>query len=337
MAVLNGWSVRKTTTGGVSFNGTFTAGVIDAGSSVIISPDADAVKAMGATMILNAEDVMNFPVWLPNSGATIQLVAPDGTIADTFVYGNGPTSSEGWSGPSIAEPVTTVDRILYLRGDGCGDMPDSDTASDWEMRWSVAGASHFCGINTFSDDTDVIPLIGPEHGLDELITMVNEATDSIHLHIYQLHDVYLAMSLMDASDRGVEITVVIHEPESWWTESTTSQSLGIAWELEQKENISVMQFTTSSSSPYQYIHSKISVVDSSKFGLVWNWKSSSLPSDGSGNRDWGIIVNSVDLATIVLERMAFDEDPVNFMSRIPPTANQRLVHTTHLYLTHQEI
>ena len=99
-----------------------------------------------------------------------------------------------------------------------------------------------------------------------------------------------------------------------------------------------MQFTTSSSSPYQYIHSKISVVDSSK---VWigsgNWKSSSLPSDGSGNRDWGIIVNSVDLATIVLERMAFDEDPVNFMSRIPPTANQRLVHTTHLYLTHQEI
>ena len=104
---------------------------------------------MGATMILDADDVMNFPVWLPNSGATIQLVAPDGTIADTFVYGNGPTDTEGWSGPSIAEPVTTVDRILYLRGDGCGEMPDTDNANDWEMRWSVAGASHFCGLNTF--------------------------------------------------------------------------------------------------------------------------------------------------------------------------------------------
>ena len=115
---------------------------------------------------------------------------------------------------------------------------------------------------------------------------------------------------MEASDRGVDITVVIHEPESWWTASTTAQSLGIAWELEQKENISVMQFTTSSSSPYQYIHSKVAVVDSAK---VWissgNWKSSSLPSDGVGNRDWGVIVNSTDLATIVLERMAFDEDP----------------------------
>ena len=310
IAMLNGWTVRKTTTGGVSFNGTFTAGQIAAGSSVIISPDASSVKAMGATMILNAEDVMNFPVWLPNSGATIQLIAPDGTIADTFVYGNGPTSAEGWSGVSIGEPVTTVDRILYLRGDGCGDMIDTDTANDWEMRWSVAGASHFCGINTFSDDTDVIPLIGPDDGLDEVITMINQANVSINLHVYHLHDVYLAMSLMEASDRGVDITVVIHEPESWWTGSTTAQSLGIAWELEQKENISVMQFTASSSSPYQYIHSKITVVDSAK---VWissgNWKSSSMPSDGVGNRDWGIIVNSVDLATIVLERMAFDEDP----------------------------
>ena len=309
MAVLNGWSVRKTTTGGVSFNGTFTSGVIDAGSSVIISPDADSVKAMGATMILNAEDVMNLPVWLPNSGGTIQLVAPDGTIADTFVYGNGPTDSEGWSGPSIAEPVTTVDRILYLRGDGCGEMPDTNRASDWEMRWSVAGASHFCGINTFTDDASVTPLIGPSAGLDEVITMMNNANDSIHLHIYQFHDAYLAMSLIDAASRGVDITVVIHEPEDWWGDYNVGQSLGIAWELE-NAGIEVMQFSSSSSSPYQYVHSKVAVVDSSQ---VWissgNWKSSSLPSDGIGNRDWGVIVDSEDLASIVLERMAFDEDP----------------------------
>ena len=309
MALLNGWTVRKTTTGGVSFNGTFTAGEISAGSSVIISPDANSVKAMGATMILDADDVMNFPVWLPNSGATIQLVAPDGTIADTLVYGNGPTDAEGWSGPSIAEPVTTVDRILYLRGDGCGEMPDTNSANDWEMRWSVAGASHFCGINTFTDDTDVTPLIGPDAGLDEVISMINSATDSIHLHVYQLHDAYLSMALIEASNRGVDITVVIHEPETWWGDYNIGQSLGIAWELE-NAGITVMQFTTSSSSPYQYIHSKIAVVDSTH---VWvssgNWKSSSLPSDGIGNRDWGVIVNSTDLATIVMERMAFDEDP----------------------------
>ena len=308
-AVLNGWVIRKTTTGGTTFNGSFTGGEIPAGSSLIISPDASSVKAMGATMIVDAEEIMDFPVWMPNSGASIQLVSPEGMIADTFVYGNGPTSVSGWSGPSIAEPVTTVDRILYLRGDGCGDMLDSDRSDDWEMRWSVAGASHFCGVNTFSEDTSVIPLIGPENGMDEVIHMINNANESIHLHVYQLHHSKLAMALIDASNRDVEIVVVIHEPENWWSDSVTSQSLGIAWELE-NAGIEVMQFTSSSSSPYQYIHSKVAVVDST---YVWigsgNWKESSLPDDGVGNRDWGVIVESADLASIILERMAFDENP----------------------------
>ena len=308
-AILNGWIIRKTTTGGIMFNGSFISGEIEAGSSLIVSPDSNSVKAMGATVIVDADEVMDYPVWMPNSGASIQLVSPEGIVADTFVYGNGPTSVIGWDGPSIAEPVTTVDRILYLRGDGCGDMLDTNRSNDWEMRWSVAGASHFCGVNTFTDNTSVIPLIGPEDGMDEVIQMINHANDSIHLHVYQLHHPKLAMALIDASNRGVEIIVVIHEPENWWSDSVVSQTLGIAWELE-NAGIDVMQFTASSSSPYQYIHSKVAVVDSTQ---VWigsgNWKETSLPDDGVGNRDWGVIVDSTDLASIILERMAFDENP----------------------------
>ena len=308
-AVMNGWTVRKTTTSGASFNGTFNSLVIDSGSSVIISPDGSAVKAMEQSTIVNAEDVMDFPVWLPDSGATIQLISPFEVVADTFVYGNGPTDLLGWSGPSISEPVTTVDRILYLRGDGCGNLIDTNKSSDWEMRWSVAGASHFCGLTSFSDLANVIPLIAPEAGLDNVIAMLNGAQESIHLHVYHLHHVNLVYSLIQAQNRGVEVTVVIHEPETWWSDSEVSQSKGMAYELE-NSGVTVMQFSSSSSSPYQYLHSKISVVDESS---VWigsgNWKTSSMPTDERGNRDWGIIVESEDLAQIVLERMMFDEDP----------------------------
>ena len=308
-ASLVGWAVRKTTTGGISFNSSFTSGIISSGSSVIISPDADSVKAMGTTMVLEAEEVMDYPVWMPNSGATMQLISPDGTIADTFIYGNGPTAEGGWSGPSIGVPVTTVDRILYLRGDGCGDMPDTDTANDWEMRWSVAGASHFCGVNTFSDDTTVTPLIGPDSGFSDVINLLAGAEESIHLHVYQLHHPNLVMALIEAANRGLDITVVIHEPETWWGDYNVEQSLAMAWELE-NVGANVLQFSSSSTSPYQYIHSKVAVVDSEH---VWigsgNWKNASLPVDGVGNRDWGVIVDSMDLAAIVLERMAFDENP----------------------------
>ena len=117
------------------------------------------------------------------------------------------------------------------------------------------------------------------------------------------------MALIEAANRDVDITVVIHEPETWWGDYNVEQSLAMAWELE-NAGADVLQFSSSSTSPYQYVHSKVAVVDSEH---VWigsgNWKNASMPVDGIGNRDWGIIVDSVDLATIVLERMAFDENP----------------------------
>ena len=115
-----------------------------AGASVIISPDASAVKAMGATLILDADDVMNYPVWMPNSGAAMQLVSPDGDVADTFVYGNGPTDLQGWNGPAIAEPVTSLTEFCTL------EVMVVETCQTWitQTIGSHAGQllvpSHFC-------------------------------------------------------------------------------------------------------------------------------------------------------------------------------------------------
>ena len=308
-AVLNGWVVRRITTTGQTFNGTFSSLVIESGESVIVSPDASSIRAMEQSEVVDADEYMDSPVWLYDSGATIQLVSPMGIIADTFVYGNGPTDVVGWSGPSISDPITSVDRILFLRGDGCGEMPDTNKSDDWEIRWSVASASHFCGVNSFSDITNVTPLIAPESGIDNVIEMIDNSETSIHLHVYQLHHSYLVQSLIDAKQRGVDVVIVIHEPENWWSEYDVSQSEGMAWELE-NSGINVLQFSSSSSSPYQYLHSKIAVVDSE---FVWigsgNWKESSMPSDRDGNRDWGVIVQSEDLAQITLDRLMFDEDP----------------------------
>ena len=307
-AYLSGWKVAKVSTGDYYFNGTFTSGVIPAGESVIISPDSSAVKGFGDTTILEATDVMDYPVWLSDSGSTIQLISPMGQIADSFVYGNGPTDAGGWNGVSISEPVTDIERIVYLRGDGCGNMPDTDSAADWQVRWSMAGASHFCGTNTFSDYTNVTPLIGPDAGLAEVVEWIEGAQNSIHLHVYQIHHPVLVFYLMAAQERGVEVTVVIQEPVYWWAQNEEYQIRGMMWEMSQA-GIDVLQFEYTSTSSYEYLHSKVAVRDGSS---VWigsgNWKESTMPSDDSGNRDWGVIVDSTDLANIILERLEFDED-----------------------------
>ena len=71
---------------------------------------------------------------LPNSGATIQITTPAGVLADTVAYGNGPIDVEGWSGISLVEPVSSLSLLVYHRGDGCGNLPDTDVALDWQHR-----------------------------------------------------------------------------------------------------------------------------------------------------------------------------------------------------------
>ena len=101
---------------------------------------------------------------------------------------------------------------------------------------NVAGASHFVGL-TFTDDTSVTPLIGPSAGLDDVISMMNNGNDSIHLRL-PITTLTLQCHRLAAA-RGVDITVVIHEPESGgrlqcWPEPRNP------WELEM--GIEVMQF-----------------------------------------------------------------------------------------------
>ena len=45
---------------------------------------------------------------------------------------------------------------------------------------------------------------------------------------------------------------------------------------------------------------------------VWmssgNWKSSSFPSEGYGNRDWSVFIDDNETAQVVLSRMLWDEN-----------------------------
>ena len=75
------------------------------------------------------------------------------------------------------------------------------------------------------------------------------------------------------------------------------------------------------SSPYTYIHSKIAVRDTES---VWissgNWKDTSLPPDGIGNREWSVIVNSISFAELVISRLSWDENE-NHLHISPHSSN----------------
>mgnify|MGYP003732703563 CR=1 FL=1 len=308
LAVLDGWTLRSTSSAGVAYDTTFINFVIQPSSAIILANDASAIALYEDGIVVELGTALNRSFYLTKSGAALQLLDPSGTTVDAVVYGNGPVDVDGWSGIALVEPITNLDNLIYLRGDGCGDSPDNDVVDDWHHRWSRLGGSNFCLDPTVTTSGDITPLIGPEYGLTDLLAWIDGANDSLEVHMYQLQEVHLVEALIAAKQRGVDVTVVMDYGDNWWPEYDLDANRGMATTM-LSAGIDVYWFGDEGETPYAYIHSKVAVRDNES---VWigsgNWKSSSHPApESDGNRDWGVIVDDVALATLVRSHLAFDE------------------------------
>ncbi len=309
LAVLNGWTLRTTTGASSTYNATITSLMIQPGESAILANDADALSVYEDGNVVDLGGVVDRTFYFPNSGAALQLLDTNGDQADTLVYGNGPVSVPGWNGIALAKPIANLDNLIYLRGSGCGDTPDTDTVDDWHEQWTRLGGSTFCFNTNVAGNGAITPLIGPTHGLVDLLAWIGSAETSLHVHMYLLHEVHLVEAMIAAQNRGVNVTVVLDYGDSWWKQYDLDTQRGMATEL-LAAGVDVHWFGDTGENPYAYIHSKVAVKDGES---VWigsgNWKSSSHPLPGeAGNRDWGVLVDDAGLADVVLNHLAFDEN-----------------------------
>ena len=319
LAVLNGWTLRTTTGSSSTYNATIANLMIQPESSVLLANDADAVGVYEDGTVADMDGVLDRNFYLPNSGAALQLLDGSGAEVDTLVYGNGPVSVSGWSGIALAEPLANLDNLIYLRGSGCGDTPDTNTVEDWHEQWSRLGGSTFCFDTSTTGTGTITPLIGPEYGLTDLLAWIDGATESLHVHMYLLHEVHLVEALINAHNRGVDVNVVLDYGDSWWKQYDLDTHRGMATTM-LAAGVDVKWFGDTGENPYAYIHSKVAVRDSES---VWigsgNWKSSSQPAPGdAGNRDWGVLVDDESVADMVLNHLVFDENEAR--SHITPVA-----------------
>ena len=255
----------------------------------------------------------------------ISLENPNSTYIDAVALPDSSPPLEGWSGAAINLPnsISNENTIIFVRGNGCEFLPDSNTSSDWEITWSKFGRSTHCDFDyqTFSN-TKITPMIGPSDGLYQMVNWIETAESSLHVHMYEFTSFKLANSLIDAVNRGVDTTVLIEKyPYSNYDLTTTR---GIVYELDQA-GVEVLWFTTGSAQapqPYAYNHAKAVVLDEQEIWLgSGNFKDSSFPNrqqyeangeivlfGSDGNREWGIFVNSSTLANKLLDRMSWDEN-----------------------------
>ena len=307
---LTGWTIERirSTDPWISIVNDLT---IDAGASVVLTENPTNLLADGGIESLDGNVVLNNMPWLVDSGSALQLKAPDGTVVDAIVFGGGIAEIDGWQGAAVSVPGDGTPGLILMRGSGCGDYPDTDAGSDWEQRWIRIGASTFCdgGYLTTGAASSVSASIGPDSAFNDLKQWIEAAESSIHLHVYQFMSPDLTTTILEAMNRGVSVTILLEEGILDGS-STKNNQRGHAQTLHDAgATVLWMEDPSVISSPYTYIHSKIAVRDTES---VWissgNWKDTSLPPDGIGNREWSVIVNSNSFAELALSRMAWDEN-----------------------------
>ena len=310
---LAGWQLVRTKSDGTTNSAVFSTLILQPSESIVLSQDPANLSEDGAINGVDISEVMDYTLWMYDSGASMQLVSPDGFVADTVVYGSGTTNLTGWNGPAISTPPANFQGLIFMRGDGCNEMNDTNTSADWEVKWIRLGASQFCDSGVFSTTGSLEPMASPDGSLYQFMEWLDGTNNDLHIHSYELMSEDIIAKLVQLSQADINITVILEEDPVEESEDLMKVR-GMAYEMH-TAGITVYWMGTprgdnAPPAPYQYIHSKVAVRDGDS---VWissgNVKTSTFPpSNWSSNRDWGLIINSQDVAQLFLTRMSWDEN-----------------------------
>jgi hypothetical protein len=126
------------------------------------------------------------------------------TIIDAIIYSGSIYSGPGWTGspiPAVSEGVIVVrDRV-----ESTGQWEDTDSSADFnDLRVYQAGQSRF-DTPTFTYTGDVTVYTSLDSSYNTLTNLINSATTSIDLNLYEFHNTYLLNTLKNAIARGVKV------------------------------------------------------------------------------------------------------------------------------------
>jgi len=228
-----------------------------------------------------------------NEGGSVELRDAAGNAVDLFAWGR-PFDGKGWSGP----PAEALSRGFLARRaqDGEGGWADTDSPADWPAGGVPVGRSDFRP-GAF-EASKVTAFASPDCAFGAVADGLDRARSSIRLAVYQFESWPLAQKLAAACRRGVSVRVLL---EGAPVEGVSEQERAVARLLhESGASVSFLASRPGSRMParYAFLHAKYCVIDDA-ISIVSseNWKATGIPSDNTyGNRGWGAVVESRDLA-----------------------------------------
>lgn len=259
---------------------------------------------------------------LANTGSAVYLYNAANSSIDTMVYGSG-SATVGWTGTSV--PNVSEGNIFVREQDEVTHLyPDTNTAADWQhLRVYGAGQSRY-GIQTYSYAGTIQPYSSPDNSFSTVVSLLNSATTSIDLNVYEFQMPQLMDPVINAINRGVTVRVFL---EGSPVGGLIDQGRYVAQQIVNaggQVRFIINDKTIGAFKRYSFDHAKYAIIDQNRVMVQSeNFKNSSIPFNTNyGNRGWGIVMNDTNVASAF--STVFNGDwNVNSLDSFPFTASSK--------------
>ncbi len=233
---------------------------------------------------------------MANDGGVICLKDAYNHTIDVVVYGNA-YFNEGWTGNAIKK----VEKGVVLKRNGC---IDTNTSEDWEYnRTFIIGQSDF-GV-WHGKASKAIAFCSPDCSY-KIISEEIESADELLINLYTFTNPFLA-EILNESNATVKLlldgNVIGGIPmEERWIAYMLSKKHEVRYMFGDEENDIYKR--------YRYNHAKYVVYGNRCIIESANWGKSGIPVNPSyGNREWGIVIESEDMASFLKNVFEYDWNP----------------------------
>jgi len=216
---------------------------------------------------------------LRNSGDEVILQDKSKRVVDVVIYGDSMYEDVGWQDTPLKKPREGI--VFKRRG-----VQDTDQSEDWILL--PFGASYFSAEN-FRAFGEVTAFVSPDCSFSILQRVLDNASSSMYINLYQFENPYLLDIVLDALDRDVDVCLLlegnpiggINDEELYIAEKITEKGGNVCFVYDPFIN-----------------HAKYAVIDSETTMIMTeNWKNTGIPRDNTfGNRGWGIVIRDRDVA-----------------------------------------
>jgi len=248
-------------------------------------------------------------VTLSNAGSMVALKDWYNHTIDIIVYGESNYNCTGWNGTPIPNPGAGV--ILKRNVDHANQPIDTNISGDWlhPRRYGI-GQSDFPYVD-IPFYGEITTFVSPDCSFQTIVNELRKANESIYFNIYEFTNPFLCDELVDALKRNVSVNIFVEgspiggisDKENFILNKIVNYGGKVRSIVNDKEKEVYARYT--------FDHGKYLVIDNNTVIVEsCNWAKTGIPINSTyGNREWGIVIRSQEVATYFLDVFLDDWNP----------------------------